>query len=115
MTRGLVVVVVSTVIAVSGCAGVHARATGAAPDPRGTSSRSGEVTEQIAIYSAAIRRLVTDDHTFGRGAPPFAHVYVVDGPLPGAARIGGQSLTYVLVGDGGHWEIVGRTGPAGIS
>jgi hypothetical protein len=39
---------------------------------------------EVEIYSAVIRRLVTRDHTFGQNASPFAHVYVIDGPIPDA-------------------------------
>jgi hypothetical protein len=34
-----------------------------------------------------IRRLVTKDHTFGRGPSPFEYIYVVDGPIPGAGNV----------------------------
>jgi hypothetical protein len=38
----------------------------------------------VGIYAAVIRRLVTEDHTFGGGPSPFDHVYVLDAPRVGA-------------------------------
>lgn len=57
-----------------------------------TSPQTEEPTEQpgpraqaeVEIYSAVIRRLVTEDHTFGSGESPFKQVFVVDGPIEDA-------------------------------
>jgi hypothetical protein len=47
-------------------------------DPGSQASRTA------AIYAAAIRKLVTEDHTFGGADPGFKVVYVIDGPVPHA-------------------------------
>lgn len=69
--------------------------SGAPPPPeqesdQGSVERENELTAQqrraVEIYAAVIRRLVTKDHTFGGGASPFEHVYVLDGPRKGAGN-----------------------------
>jgi hypothetical protein len=45
------------------------------------------VERTVLIYSAVIRRIVTKDHTFGRGKSPFEHVYVVDGVVKEAGDV----------------------------
>lgn len=52
-----------------------------------------EQREHAQIYAAVIERLVTRDHTFGRGDSPFDRVFVIDGVIPGA----GDPMTDTLV------------------
>jgi hypothetical protein len=49
--------------------------------PAQTPPPDEETIAHVQIYAAVIRRLVTRDHTFGRGPSPFDSVYVVNGAL----------------------------------
>jgi hypothetical protein len=64
------------------------------PSPNPTASPDGQVSAEIQIYSAVIRRLVTKDHTFGGGPSPFKHVYVINGPI----RDAGDPMAGTLFG-----------------
>ena len=55
--------------------------------PREVGQRVGSETH---IYAAVIRRLVTRDHTFGRGPSPFLYVYVVNGAIETAGHAVGD-------------------------
>lgn len=50
-----------------------------------------EVSAEVEIYSAVVRRLVRD-HTFGGGKSPFKHIYVLNGPIPDAGDFRGDPL-----------------------
>ncbi len=57
------------------------------PSPFGGTAQVAPVDERaIAVYEAVVRRLVARDHSFGGGDPGFTDVYIVDGPVRGAAR-----------------------------
>ncbi len=49
-------------------------------------SSSAQTERRADIYSAVIRRLVVQDHTFGGGDPGFRVVYVFDGAVKGAEK-----------------------------
>jgi hypothetical protein len=72
---------VVTALLLSACTGQE-RGPSAGPTP----SPSSEPPLAALVYTAVIRQLVTVDHTFGGGASPFDHVYVVEGPLGAADR-----------------------------
>lgn len=57
-----------------------------------TPSPQADIQTESQVYAAVIRRLVTKDHTFGRGTSPFRHVYVVDGAIPDAGNPGKDTL-----------------------
>ncbi len=50
---------------------------------RGRTAAAAERT--AAIYAAVVRQLITKDHTFGSGPPPFKRVYIMDGVVPDAS------------------------------
>ncbi len=58
---------------------------GATAVPDSGEPREAQDTREAEVYAAVIRQLVTKDHTFGSGEPPFKVVYVLDGAVPGAA------------------------------
>ena len=72
----LTVAALMTTAALGGAAGAHAGHL-----PRAS---------KVAIYAAAIRQVVTVDHTFGSADPGFGRVYVLDRPSAAAVSpIGG--------------------------
>ena len=91
MRKTLLCLVVTAVL-VTGCTGrsideMRGRGPVAAGGTSSSATRSARtINEQADIYAAVIRRLVTRDHTFGEGTSPFGHVYVLDGPVPGAGK-----------------------------
>jgi hypothetical protein len=74
--------VLSLVLVASACtdAGDQVGSLPASPRP----TIGNETSVEAEIYSAVVRRLVTKDHTFGRAASPFEHVYVIDGAIADA-------------------------------
>lgn len=80
MRQMLITLVAITMFAV-GCTNESAERLTTTSRSSGTESPTDEARAEIEIYSAVIRRLVTKDHTFGRGTSPFKYVYVVDGPI----------------------------------
>lgn len=84
--RRLVVILLAGAIVAAGCADAGQRAATAPRAPSDTPRSTDDTAEQVGIYSAVIRRLVTQDHTFGQGTSPFEHVYVVDGAVSGAGE-----------------------------
>jgi hypothetical protein len=52
----------------------------------GPAQSDARTERKASIYATVIRRLVTQDHTYGGGDPGFRIVFVVDGALPGAAH-----------------------------
>jgi hypothetical protein len=79
----LTVVIVTAGLALTAC-DPGPRSHAVADDPSPTAPN---VLSEAQIYSAVIRRLVTKDHTFGRGQSPFKHVHVVDGSVPRAGNV----------------------------
>jgi hypothetical protein len=61
-------------LTLAACGAAPESPAGGGPAPKGT----GRQRRTIGIYSAVVRQLVTVDHTFGSGPPPFKHVYVLD-------------------------------------
>jgi hypothetical protein len=49
----------------------------------GAQARAGEAS--AVLYAGVVRRLVLVDHGFGAAPTPYRVVYVIDGPVPGAA------------------------------
>lgn len=82
--RTMLIILLATAIAASGCAYEPEQSSTTRSPSTETAAPTDDVAADVEIYSAVIRRLVTDDHTFGGGASPFKHVYVVDGPIPNA-------------------------------
>lgn len=60
--------------------------------PAEAQAADDEATAQVKIYAAVIRRLITRDHTFGKGRAPFDYVYVVNGPVGDAGHPSGGGL-----------------------
>ena len=66
------------------------------PAPRHTTSNTSFATKEhvgsreakraAAIYAVVVRQLVTKDNTFGSGASPFKHVFVLDHALTRTGR-----------------------------
>lgn len=82
--RKMLLILLAATIAAVGCTNDPERPS-ANPSPSpGTATPADDVSAEVQIYSAVIRRLVTKDHTFGRGKSPFEHVFVVNGPIPDA-------------------------------
>ena len=76
---------VVAVVALVGCGSPAAVSPGAGPTPRPSAAEPEDAHRKtIDIYAEVVRRLVTKDHTFGRSATPFEHVYIVDGVVEGA-------------------------------
>jgi hypothetical protein len=80
------VLLVVGMLALTAC-GPAARPPSDQTPPAPTVSGSADTGNRAQIYAAVIRRLVTKDHTFGRGPSPFEYVYVVDGAIPGAGNV----------------------------
>lgn len=75
----LLAVGVAVAVLLAGCA------EGARPGRGGLQPGTDpDVERQIAIYRAVIRRLVTEDHTFGEEGPGLEVVYIVDHPTDAA-------------------------------
>ena len=80
-------------VVITGCTSASdepGRGAAPRPSPSSTATRGGppaRIEREIHVYAAVVRRLVKRDHTFGRGPSPFEHVYIVDGPVPGAERV----------------------------
>lgn len=82
------VILIAAVIAASGCASQGAQPSTSSSPSTGTAAPTDDAGTEVEVYAAVIRRLVTEDHTFGTGDPPFRRVYVVDGPIPDAGDPG---------------------------
>ena len=58
--------------------------------------KSPETTDDekrmIDVYAAIIRQLVTEDHTFGGGPPPFKRVYVLGGVAADSDAVRSQAV-----------------------
>jgi hypothetical protein len=56
-------------------------------DPAASTAERGPAPNQpkAAVYAAVIRQLVLKDHGLGGGLSPYQAVYVLAGPVPGAA------------------------------
>jgi hypothetical protein len=66
-------------LAVGGCT------WSATPGPFGGGPAAQGEDRTVAVYEAVVRELVTKDHTFGSADPGFEAVYILDGPVRGAA------------------------------
>jgi hypothetical protein len=86
--RRTAVILIAAVIAACGCASQGAQPSTSPSPSVGTAAPTDDGGAEVEVYAAVIRRLVTEDHTFGRGASPFRHVYVVNGPIPDAGDPG---------------------------
>ncbi len=82
--REMLVILFAATIVAAGCTNEPEQPSTAPSPPMGTATPTEDVAAEIEIYSAVIRRLVTKDHTFGRGPSPFKHVYVVNGAISDA-------------------------------
>ncbi|MGH2749470.1 MAG: hypothetical protein ACRDK3_01120 [Actinomycetota bacterium] len=82
--RRLLIILFAATIAAAGCANESEQPLTAPSPSTETPTPTDDVATEVEIYSAVIRRLVTKEHTFGRGKSPFEHVYVVNGPVPDA-------------------------------
>jgi hypothetical protein len=72
--RRIGALLIGLTLVLAGCGG------GAVTSPGGpTDADAGMEARMIGVYSAIIRQLVTEDHTFGSGPPPFDRVFVLDG------------------------------------
>ena len=76
MKRSLVLLSVFAAL-LSGCADAGRGTGDLGSEPTPTPSET-EADREVAIYSSVVRQLVMKDHTFGGGASPFKHVYIVD-------------------------------------
>lgn len=83
MKSMLLTLLVVTMLGI-GCANQPAARSTTRPTSATRRTPTSEAKAQIRIYSAVIRRLVTKDHTFGRGLSPFNYVYVVNGSIKDA-------------------------------
>lgn len=82
--RKMLLILLTATIAAAGCTNDPERPSAKPSLSPGTATPADDVTAEVQIYSSVIRRLVTRDHTFGRGKSPFEHVFVVSGPIPNA-------------------------------
>jgi hypothetical protein len=69
----------AVVILATACTSERSDHSGRPSPPANTRTPDEEMVARVQIYAAVIRRLVTRDHTFGRGTSPFKYVYVVNG------------------------------------
>jgi hypothetical protein len=75
-------VILIFVVGAAGCRDSSANtASSTAKEPSGSGHVTSQSDREAAIYAAAVRQLVTKDHTFGGGDPGFKIVYVVDGAV----------------------------------
>lgn len=78
----IIAVVLSAVVILAGaCTSERAHQADRSSPPPQTQTTDEKPPSRVEIYAAVIRRLVTRDHTFGRGPSPFEHVYVVNGAI----------------------------------
>lgn len=77
--KTLVVIALAILVATGACRDEGRPPIGIAPTTEPTPP-----PVEVEIYADVIERLVTKDHTFGRSASPFDHVYVIEGPVKGA-------------------------------
>lgn len=68
-------------VLLGGCGAATAEPSG----DGGGGERVAAQPREVGVYSAVIRQLVTEDHTFGDSATPFDHVYVVDAAIEDAS------------------------------
>jgi hypothetical protein len=86
--RKIGVILLGVALALTACGGGDEPAS--RPDSGATGGTPGgkeQGTERTAaVYAAVIRRLMTKDHTFGGGDPPFERIFVFDGAVERAAN-----------------------------